>query len=196
VAVAIAGAAGLVRLAHHALTPRAEGSGGIVLHNEVISVWLHPAFLDLAHHPSESAACRSLEGLRRYAEARGLEKAWYVITVKGFQSNGETTVVSLIRRPYELVEPFYVEFPRILALAAGNPPRDPMTDFTRAKVGVIPDRLRDADPRAALDELRLMEDLPGQETATRAGGKGPGGTRRATGRSSSGEGSGRAQDDS
>jgi hypothetical protein len=56
-------------------------------------------------------------------------------------------------------EPFYAELPQVLATAAGEPPRDPVTGLT-VKVGVIPDRLRDADPRAVLDELRMPEPLP------------------------------------
>ncbi len=142
----MAGAIGLIRLARHVMTAESPSNGGIVVRNEVISLWMHPALFDLAQRPCESAACRSREGFRRYAGARGLEKAWYVITAKGFQINGETMVVSTIRRPYDMSEPFYSEFPGILAIAAGKAPRDPMTDFTKAKVGIIPSRFLDADP--------------------------------------------------
>ena len=87
---------------------------------------------------------------------------------RGYQVNGETAVITTIRRPYDLIEPFYAEFPGVLAIAAGKPPHNPLTDFSRAKVGVIPDRLLDADPRAALDELRMLEDQPAQGTAHNA----------------------------
>jgi hypothetical protein len=163
-AFAIAGAIALVRLAHHVTSPQSEGNGGIIVHTEVISLWMHPAFLDIANRPTDNAACRSLEGYRRYADERGLQKAWYVTTVKATQINGQTMILSTIRRPYEMIEPFYTEFTDTLATAAGTPPRHPMTDFTKLKVRVIPSRFLDADPRAVLDELRMMECRPGEET--------------------------------
>ena len=159
-AVAIAGAVGLVLLAYHVTTPESEGNGGIIVHSEVISLWMHPALFDLAQRPEDVAACRSLEGFRRYAEERGLQKAWYVLTVKGIQVDGGAAVMSMIRWPYELVEPSYAEFPDMLATAAGKPPRHPMTDFTKVKVRVIPTRFLDADPRAVLYELRMLEHSP------------------------------------
>ncbi len=160
----MAGAIGLVRLAHHVTTSKPQLSGGVVVRSELISLWMHPALFDLAQRPSESAACRLLEGFRRYAQERGLEKAWYVITAKGFQIDGETMVVSTIRRPYDMIEPVYSEFPDILAIAAGKPPRDPRTDFTKVKIGIIPDYLLVADPQAMLDELRMLEGLSREET--------------------------------
>jgi hypothetical protein len=163
VAVAVAGAVGLVRLAYHVTTPKLESDGTIVRF-KVVSPWIHPALVDLAQCPSESAACGSLEGFRRYAEERSLEKAWHVPTIKGIQTNGENVVFSTIRRPYEMIESYYPEFPTILALAAGKPSRYPLTDFSKAKVCIIPDRFLEADPRAVLDELRMLEQLPGRET--------------------------------
>lgn len=162
-AVAIAGAAGLTRLAHHVTTPQSEGNGGIIIRNELISLWFYPGLLELAHSPEELAACRTLEGFRRYAEDHGLEKAWYVITSRGYQVNGETVVLTTIRRPYDLNEPFYAEFPALLAIAAGKPPNDPLTGFSKDKVRVIPRRFLDAEPRAVLDELRMLERRPDEE---------------------------------
>lgn len=162
--VAIIGAAVLARLADHVTTPKSEGNGGIIVRNELISLWFYPGLLELAQCPEDYAACQSLEGYRRYAEERGLEKAWYVITSRGYQVNGETVVLTTIRRPYDLNEPFYAEFPGILAIAAGKRPHDPLTDFSKVKVGVIPNRLLDADPRAVLDALRMLEDQPAQGT--------------------------------
>jgi hypothetical protein len=155
-AIAVAGAVGLVRLASHLTTPGPEPDGALVRF-EVVSLWIHPALVDLARNPSESAACGSIEGFRRYAEEKGLEKAWYVLTLKGILANGESVVYSTIRRPYELTEAYYAEFPTILALAAGEPRRYPLTDYSTAKVYIIPDRFLEADPRAVLGELRMLE---------------------------------------
>ena len=162
--VAIPGAIGLVRLAYQVTTPQTEGNGGIIVRSEVVSIWMHPAHFELAQHPSEAAACRSPQDYRRYVDERGLEKAWYVITANSFQINGETMVLSTIRWPYDMNEPYFSEFPAILAIAAGKPPTNPFTDFIKAKVRLIPSRLLHADPRAVIDELRMLEHLPAQGT--------------------------------
>ncbi len=160
----MAGAIGLVRLAYHVTTLASERHGGIIIRNEVISLWMHRALFDLAHRPEYSTPCRSLEEFRRYAEERGLEKAWYVLTIRAFQVDGGTAVISTIRRPYEMNESYYSEFPDILATAAGKPPRNSPIDFTKAKVGVIPRRFLDADPRAVVEDLRMLESRPSKET--------------------------------
>jgi hypothetical protein len=162
-AFAGAGAVGLVRLADHVTTPQSEGNGGIIVRNELISLWFYPGLLELAQSPEDLAACRTLEGFRRYAEEHGLEKAWYVITSLAYQVNGETVVLTTIRRPYDLTEPFYPEFLGVLAIAAGKPPHNPLTDFSKDKVRVIPRRFLHADPRAVLDELRMLERRPDEE---------------------------------
>jgi hypothetical protein len=145
-------------------TPRSEGNPGIIVHSEVISLWMHPALFDLAQRPEHVAACRSLTGFRRYAEEKGLENSWYLITAKALQVNGETIILNTIRRPYEMVEPLYSEFPAMLAIAAGKPPPAPFIDFASAKLGVIPSRFLEADPGAILDELRTLELCPDRET--------------------------------
>ena len=150
--------------AHHVTTPQSEGNGGIIIRNELISLRLDPGLLDLARCPEDAAACQTLEGFRRYAEKMGLEKARYVIISRGYQVNGETIVLSTIRRPYDLIEPYYPEFLDILAIAAENPCHHPLIDHSRGKVGVIPDHLLDADPRAVADELRMLDDQPAQGT--------------------------------
>jgi hypothetical protein len=104
-AVAAAGAVSLARLAYHVTTPGSEGNGGIIVRSEVVSLWLHPALFDLTQQPADVAACQSLDGFRRYAEQRGLQKAWYAITARSFQINGQIAVHSTIRRPYEMIEP-------------------------------------------------------------------------------------------
>jgi hypothetical protein len=165
-AVAVAGTVALVQLAYHVTTPQSEGNGGIIVRTEVVSLWMHPAHFDLAQHPAQLAACRSLDGYRRYAEQRGLEKAWYVITTKSFQINGHIEVISTITKPYEMIEPYYSEFLGILALAAGHPPQYASIDFMNAKVCVIPNRLLHANARTVLDELRMLEDIPQPQIPT------------------------------
>jgi hypothetical protein len=162
VAFALAGTVGLARLAHHVTARKEEGNGGIIVRSEVISLWMHPALFDLAYLPHDAAARRSFAGYRKYIEDLGQEKAWYVITVKGFQANGETIILTTVRRPYEMLEPLFPEFLDILALAAAKPPTYPATDFSRVKVGVIPTRLLNADPCEALSELSTLEPRPSE----------------------------------
>jgi hypothetical protein len=151
------GAIALTRLAYHVTTPQSEGNGGIIVHSEVISLWIHPALLDLAQRPADLDACWSLNGFRQLAQERGLEKAWYVFTVKGLQVNGETIVLTTIRRPYDLLEAEYSEFSAILAIAAGNAPPYPFAGLAGVEARIVPGRFRAADPRAILDELRMLE---------------------------------------
>jgi hypothetical protein len=164
-AVAMAGAIGLSRLAYHVTTPKPQANEGIIVRSEIVSVWLHPALLDLARHPSEYAAWRSHEDFRRYAEQHGLENAWHVITAKEFKVNGETEVLSTIRRPYDMIPAHYQDLLDVMATAAGTPPSYPSTDFSTSVVRVIPGCFLDADPRAAFDDLRMLERLPDQTSS-------------------------------
>jgi hypothetical protein len=163
--MALVGAIGLVRLAYHVTAPKRELNEGIAVRQEVVSLWLHPALHELALSPSESAAFRTRQEYRRYARERGLENAWYIITVRSIPISGATVISSTIRRPYEMVDPFYSEFPDALATAAGSPPSHPFTDFATARVAIIPSGFLDADPHAVLDELRMLEHLTRSENA-------------------------------
>ncbi len=54
-----------------------------------------------------------------------------------------------------------------MATAAGQPPHYANIGFATATVGVIPDRLRRADPYEALEELNVREQPPHQEAKAR-----------------------------
>jgi hypothetical protein len=163
-AVAIGGAIGLGRLAHHVATPATETNGGILVRSEVVSLWLHPALFDLAERPAEPAR-RSYQAFRRFAEERGIQRAWYVSTVKGFQINGQTILLTTICRPYEMDSSRFLDFSNVLDSVAGNPPGNLSINYATAKIGVIPDYLLAVDPRSALEELNLLEHLPDPEMA-------------------------------
>ena len=100
IAAATAGGAyGLVRLAYHVTSAPPQTNDGLIQQQYARSVWLHPVFLELARRPSELAECQSCESYRRFADARHLQNAWYLITIKGLQINGETVTLPTIRRP-------------------------------------------------------------------------------------------------
>ena len=159
-AVAAGGACGLVRLAYHVTSAPPQTNDGLILQQYARSIWLHPAFLELAHRPSELAECQSCEAYRRYAEARHLQNAWYLITIKGVQINGEIVILPVIRRPYEMSESYFAEFLGVLAVADGKRPDEPWAYLATAKVNVIPPALVDKEPRAVVDELRRLDDAP------------------------------------
>ncbi len=133
----------------------------VTSHSEVLSIWLHPVLYKLAQVPADAATARSHEAYRLLAKQRGIEDAWYIITVRLTQTDGTSAVTPTIRWPSELPPPFFSEFGDVMATAAGSPPRyDPLyknTDFSTAKVQIIPVRLLAEDPHKALDNLRMLE---------------------------------------
>jgi len=167
--VGLAGGGGLVRLAWDLLTPKLHPNTGIHMRLEVASIWLHPALYDLAQDPSQAAACQSLKELRRYAKERGLEKCFYIITSRSIETSGDVEMLPTIREPCSMTDDTFSEFVNVMAAAAGRPPPYANTDFSTAKVGVIPDRLRRADPHEVLDELNVREQLPNQEAKEKTG---------------------------
>jgi hypothetical protein len=159
-AIAVGGAFGLFRLAYHVTSAPPQTNDGLILQQYARSIWLHPVFLELARRPSELAECQSCESYRRYADARHLQNAWYLITVKGVQINGETVILPTIRRPYEMSEHYFAEFLGVLAVADGKRPAESFVYLATAKVNVIPPDLLDKESRAVVDELRRLDDAP------------------------------------
>ncbi len=141
VALGLAGVGGLVRLTWNLLTPKRYPSVGIHRRQEVISIWLQPALFDLAHDLSAAAAPQSREAFRRYAKDRGLEKSFYLVTVRSIQTDGGVVLLSTIREPYSMTDDSFWESVDVMATAAGRPPHYATIDFSTAKVSVIPDRL-------------------------------------------------------
>ena len=158
--VAAGGACGLVRLACHVTSARPQSNEGLIVQQYARSIWLHPACLELAHRPSELDECQSREAYRRYADAHRLQNAWYLLTIEGEQTNGETVRLPFIRKPYEMPEDYFAEFLAVLAVADGKRPAEPFVYLTTAKVNVIPSDLLDKEPRAVVDELRRLDATP------------------------------------
>jgi hypothetical protein len=157
----ILGIIGLAALSNSVVRPKADSpNGGMIVRWECLNVWLHPALYDLARRFSESGELPSQEALLRNAEQPGLKEAWYILTLRAVQANGQSAVISMIRRPYETAPAFSDEFVDVLATAAGRPPRSARIDYLRAEIGVVPDRLLSLDPREAFDELRTPSAHP------------------------------------
>jgi hypothetical protein len=133
------------------------GSGTMV-NVELTTILLPQAFLDLAHSPERAAHTQSHEHLRRYLHSKGLEKAWYALYWNGLSKDGRPTNLASFACPFEFPDRF-PEFERVLDTLAGNPPRSPASDYSSAKVMVLPDRFINLDPREALAELADGGDL-------------------------------------
>jgi hypothetical protein len=159
-AVAAGGAFGLVRLACDVTSARPEANDGLIMQQYARSVWLHPAFVELAHRPSELAECQSSKAYRRYADAHRLQNAWYLLTIEGVQINGEIVKLPFIRKPYAMPENYFDEFLGALAVADGRRPAENFIYLATAKVNVIPPDLLDKEPSAVFDELRRLEAAP------------------------------------
>jgi hypothetical protein len=130
--------------------PAPPGSG-IAYHVQVETIYLHPTFVALAKLSPEPAAIRSHDALCAYLKSCGSEAAWYAITTRSFAASGITTLTSY-SRPYDSPGSF-AQFVDLLAAAAGKPPSYPESDYSRARVVVIPDDLARREPREAIAEL-------------------------------------------
>jgi len=102
----------------------------------------------------EAGGCvfRPLNALQTELKRRGLNAAWYALTYRGYQVNGESAEITQVRRMSEMPDHFE-EFQDVLATAAGNRARSEAREFSRATIHVIPDSLLNADPLKAITEL-------------------------------------------
>jgi hypothetical protein len=100
----------LLWLADHVTKPE-PGSGanshvdrpgnGINVRSEVLRIRLHPALYKLALDRSNSGAWQSPQAFKEFAAEHGLQRAWYSLSVRLTQGNGEVLVTHVNRRPYE-----------------------------------------------------------------------------------------------
>jgi hypothetical protein len=152
--VVIAGIVGLVYVSFQARSPGpADRPGsGIFVRTEVTALWVPRALRDVAQGEAVTAVFRSPETLQTELKRRGLNDAWYALTYRGYQVNGDRAEITQVRRiseAYAHVE----EFRDMMAMAAGHPPRHERREFSQVKVEIIPDTLLNADPRKAVSQL-------------------------------------------
>ena len=147
--------------------PASEGppGSGIVLRTEVTAIWMPQALRELARHQAGSLVERSPEELRTYLERDGWRAAWYALTYRCHQVNGESTEITQIRRLSEVAD-HLDELRAVMAAAAGRPPR--YEGSSHARVEVIPEALQAVDPREAITRL-LAEPVVGDECSPARG---------------------------
>jgi hypothetical protein len=153
-AVMIAALIGLMWVDPHAQAPGPEGQpgSGIVVHTEVTAIWLPRPLLDLALQQGDQAVDRSPEELQNYLGRYGWTAAWYALTCRSYQANGESGEITQTRLLEDAAD-HLEELQAVLATAAGRPPRFEGSDFSHARVEVIPDTLKGIDWREAMGRL-------------------------------------------
>jgi hypothetical protein len=152
--IGIACIVGLVGVSFQAGAPGPEdpGGSGIMVRTEVTALWIPRALRDLAQGEAGAPVFRSPESLQTELKRRGLNDAWYALTYRGYQVNGdyaEFTQVRRISEAYAHVE----EFQDMMEMAAGRPTRDEGREFPQATVEIIPDTLITANPLKAVPQL-------------------------------------------
>jgi hypothetical protein len=145
---------GLMWAGPHAEAPAPEGppGPGIVLGTEVTAIWLPRGLLQLARQQGGPPEFRSPEELQTVLGRSECTAAWYALTYRQYQVDGqfgEMTQARLLREAADHL----VELKAVMATAAGRPPRFEGADFSHARVEVIPDTLQDIDRREAITRL-------------------------------------------
>ena len=152
--VTIAGGFGLTWVSFGAGSPGPEDppNSGIVVRTEVTALWIPRALHDVAQGEAGATVFHSPEALQTELERRGLNDAWYALTYRGYQVNGDSAEITQVRRISEA--PAHIEeFQYMMATAAGHPPRHEGREFSQVKVGIIPDTLLTANPLNAVSQL-------------------------------------------
>ena len=102
--VGIAGIVGRVFVSFHAGAPGPEDppSSGIVVRTEVTALWIPRALRDVAQGEGGGSVFRSLDALQTELKRRGLNDAWYALTYRGYQVNGDSAEITQDRRMSEM----------------------------------------------------------------------------------------------
>jgi hypothetical protein len=152
--VTVAGCVGLTWVSFGAGSPGPEDppNSGIIVRTEVTALWIPQAIHDVAQSEAGATVFHCPEALQTELERRGLNDAWYALTYRGYQVNGDSAEITQVRRISEAPD-HLEEFQDMMATAAGHPPRHEGREFSQVKVGIIPDTLLTANPLKAVSQL-------------------------------------------
>ncbi len=143
-----------------------QPGSGVTVRAEVLQLWLPESLIDLAGRQPESSVPQTHDELQTFLERRGQEKLWYALTTRGYQVNGDTADITVIRHPYGDPQHFQ-EFLDVLATAAGNPPRYPALHYSRAEVHILSGEPSERDRSEVVEEL-LSRPFPPFERSQRS----------------------------
>jgi hypothetical protein len=153
-----AGLMGLVGLSFHVVRrahevePVDQPGAGIIVHSELLRLWLPQELTELSKRQSQSLVVRTHEELQRLLELQDRRRLWYALTFRAHQLNDKVVDLTFIRWPYDDPRHFQ-EFLYILATAVGNPPRGPDADYSKASVSIIAQEASKREPRDVMAEL-------------------------------------------
>jgi hypothetical protein len=136
----------------HEPEPADQPGAGIIVHSELLRLWLPQELTDLSKRQPQSLVVRTHEEMQRLLETPDRRRLWYALTFRVRQLNGKVVDLTFIRRPHDDPRHF-PEFLDILATAAGNPPRGPDADYSKASVSIIAQESSEREPRDVMAEL-------------------------------------------
>jgi hypothetical protein len=152
--IGIAGIASLVYVGFQvgAPGPQDPPGSGIIVRTEVTALWIPRALRDVAQGHRGASVCRSPEALQTELKRRGLNNAWYALTYRGYQVNGDSAEITQVRRISEA--PAHIEeFQDMMAKAAGHSSHHEGPELSHVKIEIIPDTLLTANPLNAVSPL-------------------------------------------
>ncbi len=138
---------GLVCSSFQAGTPGPEDppGSGIVVQTEVTALWIPRALRDVAQGEAGAPILPCPQALQTEPERRSLTDAWYAVSYRSYQVNGDCAEITQVRRISEACS-HVEEFQNVMAMAAGNPPYYEGRELSPVKVEIIPDTLLTANP--------------------------------------------------
>jgi hypothetical protein len=152
-----------------ALDPDSPPGLGIIVHTEITAIWLPRPLLELARDQLGSLGVRSPEELRTCLGRNGWTTAWYALTYRADQVNGQYGEFTQIR-PLSDSPDYLGELQAVMATAAGRPTTFESPGFSQARVEVIPDELQAFEPREAI--TRIMSRPVVRDELSSTGGSG------------------------
>jgi hypothetical protein len=123
-----------------------------VISESAVRLWLPGRLVELATRRTTQPPIRTHEELRRVLEVEQQRDVWYALTMRECRDDGATSDLTTIRWPYDDPRNF-VEYPEVLAVAAGNRSSDSTVDFSLVSVCVVPDHSCDRTPREVIAEV-------------------------------------------
>jgi hypothetical protein len=145
----------LMWVGQHSSAPDADAppGSGIIVHTEITAVWLPRALLDQARGRSGLPVPRSPEEVRILLVRDGWPDPWYALTGRWYQANGQSSEWTQVRWLTQAAD-HLDELQAVMATAAGRPPRFEGSDFSHARIEVIPDELQALERREVIRRLQ------------------------------------------
>lgn len=134
-----------------------QGGTGIIVHSEMLRVYVPPALVELAKLQARSGEIRAHEDLRRFLDARNQPNLWYVITMRARQAHGNLVDLPFFRQPYDASD-LFLELLEVLAAAAEHGLGEPTDLLSNQLVHIMPLELARREMRDVFAEVQRDPD--------------------------------------